>query len=79
MELARIVLLAGISLFITCNSEPRHIASQALSPAPGTPVLGYEVVRTYPHDPEGVYQGLSIRTAFSTRAPDSMASRVCAR
>jgi glutaminyl-peptide cyclotransferase len=64
MELARIVLLAGISLFITCNSEPRHIVRQAPSAAPGTPVLGYEVVRTYPHDPKAYTQGLVYQDGF---------------
>jgi glutaminyl-peptide cyclotransferase len=64
MELARIVLLAGLTLLARCNGEPRNVTRQASATAPGTPVLGYEVVRTYPHDPKAYTQGLVYQDGF---------------
>jgi glutamine cyclotransferase len=46
------------------------------SPAPETPVYGYEVVRTFPHDPTAFTQGLVIRDGVllesTGRAPSSI-------
>ena len=51
----RTVLIALVSLLAACAPPQGHAA---------TPVYGYEVVRTYPHDPNAFTEGLFLRDGF---------------
>lgn len=50
----RTLLIALVSLLAAC-APPAHAA---------TPVYGYQVVRTYPHDPNAFTEGLFLRDGF---------------
>src|SRR5262245_57444621 len=63
MELPRIVLLTSMVLFGTCNPS-RNVARFAPDMALSGPVYGYEVVRSYPHDPKAYTQGLVFQDGF---------------
>lgn len=53
----------GAATFVSSPS-PRTTARPAESQPPSVPVLGYEVVREYPHDPQAFTQGLIVRDGF---------------
>jgi glutamine cyclotransferase len=53
-------VLAAVVIAVTLDPAvaPRAIAQRRGAPAP-TPVYGYQVVRSYPHDPQAFTQGLT--------------------
>ena len=59
--MAGVVALAGM-LYLTSPSMPAQPRSAQAPPVrPATPVLAYELVREYPHDPQAFTQGLVFR------------------
>jgi glutaminyl-peptide cyclotransferase len=63
MELARIVFVAGMSLLTAVRPDLRNL-NQGPSAARAAPVFGYQIVRTYPHDPKAYTQGLVYQNGF---------------
>ena len=63
MELARIVLLAGMTLLAAVKPDPRNV-NQDGSAVRKAAVVGYQIVRTYPHDPKAYTQGLVYQDGF---------------
>ena len=53
--------LTMLLLALPASAVAQSPGPAASSPAPVTPVYGYEVVRTFPHDPTAFTQGLVIR------------------
>jgi glutamine cyclotransferase len=58
---APVLSLITMSLAVTLAASP---ASQRGSASPAVPVLSYDVVASYPHDPEAFTQGLIYRDGF---------------
>jgi glutamine cyclotransferase len=58
---APVLSLVTLSLAATLAAAP---APQRASISPAPPVLGYDVVKSYPHDPEAFTQGLIYRDGF---------------
>lgn len=51
-----------VALLAALGSAPA--AQQSATPTPAVPVIPYDVVRSYPHDPEAFTQGLIYRDGF---------------
>ena len=58
MELARIVLLATLTLVSGAKPAPGNLQQRS------APIYGYEVVHTYPHDPKAYTQGLVYQDGY---------------
>jgi len=60
----RIAGFVGVAAILIASSTPVHPQPSALVPRAGSPVYGYTVVRTYPHDRTAFTQGLQFVDGF---------------
>ncbi len=47
-----------VALLVALLLTPFPAATQTIAPPATVPVYGFEIVRTYPHDPTALTQGL---------------------